>query len=986
MVLAALGAAGPSASAGGRAGLTAGLPAGPTYRANDFAGGQAMSILPPGENGLVNPVQAAQFQLSGARPAGNNDQLATYARLIYAPANLADAALPSYFNDESFGVPAGQVTRVERPSSTLGVTIYRDTHDVPHIYGDSLTSAAFGAGYSQAEDRLFFMDVLRHYGQGTLSSFLGPSCADERMDHDQLASAPYTAAQAQAQLDALPTEYGSMGQRTVDFLTSYSAGVNAYINATRTDPTLLPADYAAPAAPPMAWQPTDSMYVGAVIGGILGKGGGHEVGNAALLQYLQSRLGQAGGRAAFGTFKEQNDPDAPTTVTDKAFPYEIPGRIDPATTAMPDNAAAPLVGGPTDTTPNCDLSSPSAAGLAAQRGLLALPRHFSNALLVDARHSASGHPIAVFGPQVGYFAPEIFSEEDIHAPGYQAEGVSLPGTGLVEIGRGVDYAWSATSAGSDIVDQRLEQVCDPAGGAPASTGTSYLYRGRCLPMQKETFSEVGIPKAGGQGAPVSLTHTIYLTVHGVVQGWTTARHGQPVAVVDQRTTFNHDIDSAVGFMRWADPALNTDARSWMKGAAQIGYTFNWLYADNRDIAVFTSGRDPVRPGNVDPNLPTWGTGNAEWRGLLPAAQHPQEINPSGGLMVSWNNKPARGFSASDATFSYGPLYRSSTLVEALHAQLAAHHGRLTRANVVSAMQVGASADFDGRQLVPALRTYLAGRSLPAGDAAMLRELGSWVRAGGLRRKAHPGDTQYGHAAAVAIMDELEPRLIRAMFDPIFAAGGVGSYAGADNAYRVFPIEWVNAPNNDGSRLGSAYDDPGWPGHELRLLRELSHLPVGQPFAPAVMRRLCGPAGVADCPAAILGALTATYRAMVAANGGSTDVTGWTQDTATHHAGQSMPAYDAIAFSSVGVVGQPNIDWQNRPTFQQVVTFPTGRRPGRADALGGPPAAPPGKASPGAAPALPATGLGPAVPMTALVVTGVALIVGRSGRRRRRETP
>jgi hypothetical protein len=39
----------------------------------------------------------------------------------------------------------------------------------------------------------------------------------------------------------------------------------------------------------------------------------------------------------------------------------------------------------------------------------------------------------------------------------------------------------------------------------------------------------------------------------------------------------------------------------------------------------------------------------------------------------------------------------------------------------------------------------------------------------------------------------------------------------------------------------------------------------------------------------------------------------------------MPAFDAIAFRALGIVGQPAIDWQNRPTFQQVVSFP-GHRP------------------------------------------------------------
>jgi hypothetical protein len=38
----------------------------------------------------------------------------------------------------------------------------------------------------------------------------------------------------------------------------------------------------------------------------------------------------------------------------------------------------------------------------------------------------------------------------------------------------------------------------------------------------------------------------------------------------------------------------------------------------------------------------------------------------------------------------------------------------------------------------------------------------------------------------------------------------------------------------------------------------------------------------------------------------------------------MPVFDAIQFRALGLVTQPAIDWQNRPTFQQVVEFPRHR--------------------------------------------------------------
>ncbi len=155
---------------------------------------------------------------------------------------------------------------------------------------------AFGAGYAQAEDRLFLMDVLRHYGEGTLAGFLGPSC-DVRADGPRPAAAValHRPRRPRPRSTRCRTEYGAQGALAKSLIDNFVAGVNAYIDATRTNPALLPADYAAGACPAAAWTDADVVAIAGLIGGIFGKGGGSEVANAALLQYLQKQLGTAAG-------------------------------------------------------------------------------------------------------------------------------------------------------------------------------------------------------------------------------------------------------------------------------------------------------------------------------------------------------------------------------------------------------------------------------------------------------------------------------------------------------------------------------------------------------------------------------------------------------------------------------------------------------------------------------------------------------------------
>ena len=123
---------------------------------------------------------------------------------------------------------------------------------------------------------------------------------------------------------------------------------------------------------------------------------------------------------------------------------------------------------------------------------------------------------------------------DLHSPHYDAEGASFPGTGLVELGRGRDYAWSATSAGSDLIDQRLEQDLRPGrryAGRDRHVRTSSA--GKCVPMMHETFTRDACsprPAAAGARRPRSTTTS---TGPGTASCRAGRRsHGKPVAIVE----------------------------------------------------------------------------------------------------------------------------------------------------------------------------------------------------------------------------------------------------------------------------------------------------------------------------------------------------------------------------------------------------------------------------------------------------------------------
>src|SRR5918995_1053557 len=308
------------------------------YQADDGKGFR--DVLPPGTRGRYNAAELAAFIATGATVPHCCDQLGMYRDLMYATPGLTAEQLPNFFKDSSFGVPDGQAERTYSPRGD--VTIVRDRgFGVPHIYGATRDGAMFGTGYAAAEDRLFFMDVLRHAGRAELSDFAGGSNA--AMDAEQWEVAPYTEADLERQATQLPDFLGEDGRQIQRDVTNYIAGINAYIAETRLDPSKPPGEYAALGHPegPQPWKEADLIATASLVGGIFGKGGGEELAWSLVADALQKRFGKRNGLRAFRDFRSAEDPESPTTVRGKRFPYQLTPKR-PRAVARPDRGSLRL--------------------------------------------------------------------------------------------------------------------------------------------------------------------------------------------------------------------------------------------------------------------------------------------------------------------------------------------------------------------------------------------------------------------------------------------------------------------------------------------------------------------------------------------------------------------------------------------------------------------------------------------------------------------
>src|SRR3954471_1523949 len=492
------------------------------------------------------------------------------------------------------------------------------------------------------------MDVLRHTGRGQLSSFVGGAAANREMDRTQWSLAPYREADLQRQIDLAETVYGRRGAMLRNDLANYVAGINKYIAEAQLDPSKKPAEYALLNIQLEPWKGTDVIATASLIGGIFGKGGGRELASAQTLQAFVKRFGKRKGRRDWRQFRSKDDPETANTIRHKRFPYETTtSPFAKRGLALPD--AGSVKDAPVAPPPEASAKSVGALGF-DPRAILA-HQHQSNALLVSAKHSTNGHPIAVMGPQVGYFVPQILMEEDLHGPGFDARGTAFPGVNLyVELGHGRDYAWSATTANSENIDTYAERLCQD--------DFHYLWHGKCVAMEKLDRTNSWKPNALDQTPPGSETLTAYRTVHGIVTARGTVG-GKKVAFSSARSTYFHEADSALGFSTLNDPAKVHDARSFQRAASDINFAFNWFYIDAKDIAYYQSGWYPKRAAKTSPDFPIWGTGPYDWQqfntdlrqeALLPYGAHPNVQNQS--YIVSWNNKQAPKWAAADDNFHY----------------------------------------------------------------------------------------------------------------------------------------------------------------------------------------------------------------------------------------------------------------------------------------------------------------------------------------------
>src|SRR5690242_255042 len=221
--------------------------------------------------------------------------------------------------------------------------ITRDAYGVAHLRARTLHDVGYGIGLAQAQDRLFQMEFVRKSATGNLAEIAGR----DFLSSDEDTRRQFYSEEERAYL------YSTLSCDVQTLVQGFVDGVNAWIDQVYADTSLanLPHEFfflptviriqgngqipsgvrysvvtigGKEVYKPDAWRTTDVAAVTVLLAGRFGSGGGRQLRQAALLNYLTAFFTAAGpppGRTAaeaardvFEDVRWLNDPKAPTTI------------------------------------------------------------------------------------------------------------------------------------------------------------------------------------------------------------------------------------------------------------------------------------------------------------------------------------------------------------------------------------------------------------------------------------------------------------------------------------------------------------------------------------------------------------------------------------------------------------------------------------------------------------------------------------------------
>ncbi len=499
------------------------------------------------------------------------------------------------------------------------VEILRDRWGVAHIYARNEPDLFFAQGFNVARDRLFQLELWRRQATGTMAEIQGGrALASDR------------GARLLRFRGDMTAELNHYHPRGAEIVNAFVRGINAYVEVTERNPSLLPIEFQALGVKPGRWTP--EVVVSRHNG--LFRNATQEVQAARLVRVL----GEDRARDLLNL-----QPGQPKLAVDPSIDLAA---LNDDTLASYRASRASIRFRPEDVEPYYRGKPTVEERPLEKAGAAGIETRGSNNWVLDGTRTTSGAPIMANDPHRTIDLPSLRYWVHLVAPGWDVIGGGEPALPGVSIGHNRQGAWGFTIFPIDQEDLYVYET-DPADPS------RYRYGGGWESIRTER-EVVSVKGQGDSKVEVDLKFT---------------QHG-PVVHEDRPGHRAYALRAA-----WLEPgsapylaSLRIDqASSWSEFRDAASYfrtpSENLVWAD-RDgkIGWQAVGISPVRRG-WDGLVPVPGDGRFEWDGFLPPDQLPNEADPPQGWFASanQNNLPA-GYSAA-VGFQWAEPFRFDRLVE-----------------------------------------------------------------------------------------------------------------------------------------------------------------------------------------------------------------------------------------------------------------------------------------------------------------------------------
>ncbi|MDB4968165.1 MAG: uncharacterized protein JWN44_3854 [Myxococcales bacterium] len=574
------------------------------------------------------------------------------------------------------GHPVGDIPQtdvVKNPALSADVDVVRDEFGIPHIYGESAADVAFAQGYIMAEDRLIQMDLARHKASGTLSELLG-DISPSVIDGDIQMRVHHLRSTVESAWQTLQASQDPDDRGITKMLTSFAAGVNAYVDDLKSQRYQLPPALAFLYDPQTIkpWTEVDSLVLGQLQAFSLSFDADSEIFRTQM---------DAAAKAQF----ENGASPALTARKRIAEDFQILAPVDPTYTLPSgwtgmngDTTTASVAGGVGDPSLLALYQATRATVSGVGHDSLLNPSVGSNNWVVGPQLSASGHVMVANDTHLSLSNPPTFYLVHLVARGdspLDVMGVQFPGIPGVILGMNEHVAWGSTVNYIDNTDVYQETIVSCDGG----TAPCVLFNGAKVPLvPRQEKLDIG---RFGQIVS-SITVTLYdVPHHGPIVPRVTATHGvEPLAATELSIKYTgHQPAPKLSTVVYG---LNI-AKTMKEAVAAIDSGFlygnqNWVIGDDQGHFGWTQyTRTPRRAATAAPWKVMPGDGTAEWGGDMDPKYIPHAYDPPQGFIATANNDPI-GVTDDDDPFFSEPMVDGAPLYLGADYDPGTRVGRITK--------------------------------------------------------------------------------------------------------------------------------------------------------------------------------------------------------------------------------------------------------------------------------------------------------------------